>query len=376
MLAVACRRWKTLPVDHAPYAIESGLTLVALVGLLDPPRDEARAAVQTCLSAGIRPVMITGDHPVTARAIARQVGILSDDGKVLTGRDLQVLSDAELRAEVGEIRVYARVDPAQKIRIVTALQNAGEIVAMTGDGVNDAPALARAEIGVAMGKVGTDVAREAASLVLLDDDFATIVAAVREGRRIYDNIRKFVRFVVTCNSAEIWTIFLAPFLGLPLPMMPIQILWMNITRPRTGRGTRGERCHAPAAAAVSRRPVRAWDRISTLRAEGDLRPWLFTIMHNVFATRWRRTKRRADLMPEDAEAEPTVAPNQEANAEIRDVLRGLATLPEEQRQVILLVAVEGFRYEDVADMLGVPIGTIMSRLSSCARPARAVRAGT
>jgi Ca2+-transporting ATPase len=253
VLAVACRRWKTLPVDHAPYAIESGLTLVALVGLLDPPREEARAAVQTCLTAGIRPVMITGDHPVTARAIARQVGILIDNGKVLTGREIQTLSDAELRAAVGEIRVYARVDPAQKIRIVAALQDAGEIVAMTGDGVNDAPALARAEIGVAMGRGGTDVAREAASLVLLDDNFATIVAAVREGRRIYDNIRKFVRFVVTCNSAEIWTIFLAPFLGLPLPMMPIQILWMNlVTDGLPGLALAAE----PAESDVMHRPPR------------------------------------------------------------------------------------------------------------------------
>jgi P-type Ca2+ transporter type 2C len=228
VLAIACRRWDGLPPGSDPEAVERDLTLLGLVGLLDPPREEAKAAVATCRAAGITPVMITGDHPATARAIARQLGILDDARAVLTGRELKALPDAALRERVGEVRVYARVDPAQKIRIVTALQAEGEIVAMTGDGVNDAPALARADIGVAMGKGGTDVAREAASLVLLDDNFATIVTAVREGRRIYDNIRKFIRFVVTCNSAEIWTIFLAPFLGLPVPLLPIQILWINL----------------------------------------------------------------------------------------------------------------------------------------------------
>jgi Ca2+-transporting ATPase len=147
---------------------------------------------------------------------------------VITGTDLTALGETDLRRRVRHTSVYARVDPAQKIRIVTALQANEEIVAMTGDGVNDAPALAHADIGVAMGRIGTDVAREAASMVLLDDNFATIVAAVHEGRRIYDNIRKFVRFVIACNSAEIWTIFLAPFLGLPVPLLPIQILWINL----------------------------------------------------------------------------------------------------------------------------------------------------
>ena len=228
VLAVAYRDWDGLPGERTPDVIERDLTLLALVGLLDPPRDEAKSAIATCRAAGITPVMITGDHPATARAIARQIGLMDDNGAVLTGRDLQTLSDEELQRRVGEVRVYARVDPAQKIRIVAALQATGEIVAMTGDGVNDAPALARAEIGVAMGKVGTDVARESASLVLLDDNFATIVSAVREGRRIYDNIRRFICFVITCNSAEIWTIFLAPFLGMPMPLLPIQILWMNL----------------------------------------------------------------------------------------------------------------------------------------------------
>ncbi|MBS1138527.1 MAG: ATPase, type, partial [Proteobacteria bacterium] len=193
VLAVAFRRWPQRPPAPDPDVIEHDLVLLGLVGLLDPPREEAGAAVAECMSAGITPVMITGDHPVTARAIARRLGI-----------------------------------PEQKIRIVEALQGRGEIVAMTGDGVNDAPALKRADIGVAMGKGGTDVAREASSLVLLDDNFATIVAAVREGRRIYDNIRKFIKYTMTSNSGEIWTIFLAPFLGLPIPLLPIHILWINL----------------------------------------------------------------------------------------------------------------------------------------------------
>lgn len=253
VLAIACRYWDALPAGRDPEAVESALTLLGLVGLLDPPRAEAADAVATCRAAGITPVMITGDHPATARAIARRLGLLDETGTVLTGRELEALSDPALRERVRETRVYARVDPAQKIRIVAALQADGEIVAMTGDGVNDAPALARADIGVAMGRGGTDVARDAASLVLLDDNFATIVTAVREGRRIYDNIRKFIRFVVTCNSAEIWTIFLAPFLGLPVPLLPIQILWINlVTDGLPGLALAAE----PAEPGVMARPPR------------------------------------------------------------------------------------------------------------------------
>ncbi len=228
VLAVTERRWPQPPALAAPEAVESDLTLLGLIGIIDPPRPEAKEAVRLCRSAGITPVMVTGDHRATARAIALRLGIMAADERVITGRELAAMSDEELTAQIASVRVFARVDPAQKIRVVEALQRQGEFVAVTGDGVNDAPALRRADIGVAMGKIGTDVAREVAGLVLLDDNFATIVAAVREGRRIYDNLRKVIKYIMTGNSAEILTIFLAPFLGLPIPLLPIQILWINL----------------------------------------------------------------------------------------------------------------------------------------------------
>lgn len=254
VLAFAYRHWSALPDSEQPAVLECDLVFLGLVGLIDPPRSEAKEAVSLCKSAGITPVMITGDHPATARAIAFQLGILADnDGRVMTGAELANLDDHTFKADVEHVRVYARVDPAQKIKIVRALQDKGEIVAMTGDGVNDAPALKAADIGVAMGKGGTDVAREASRMVLLDDNFATIVHAVRYGRRLYDNVRKFVRYAVTTNSAEVLTIFLAPFLGLPIPLLPTHILWINlVTDGLPALALTAE----PAERGVMRRPPR------------------------------------------------------------------------------------------------------------------------
>lgn len=214
--------------DFTEERIEQGLVFLGLAGMIDPPRSSAIQAIQACRRAGIRTVMITGDHQLTAQAVGKELGILSRGAKVLSGTELDRLSDEELQQEAENVAIYARVSPKHKLRIVRALKRNGHVVAMTGDGVNDAPAVKEADIGIAMGKSGTDVTKEASAMVLADDNFTTIVSAVEEGRAIYDNIRKFIRYLLSCNVGEVLTMFLAVLMGMPLPLLPIQILWMNL----------------------------------------------------------------------------------------------------------------------------------------------------
>lgn len=228
VLAFAGKILDKLPAEADWLGLESDLEYFGKVGMIDPPREEVKTAISECITAGIHPVMITGDHPATARAIAEAVGIWKKGDLVLSGAELGNLSEEAFAEQVEHVSVYARVSPEQKLRIVQTLQRKGHFAAMTGDGVNDAPSLKAANIGVAMGIAGTDVSKEAAHLILLDDNFSTIVRAVKEGRRIYDNIVKFIKYIMTCNGAEIWTIGLAPFLGFPNPLLPIHILWINL----------------------------------------------------------------------------------------------------------------------------------------------------
>lgn len=229
VLAVAYRQITKVEASHVSEDLEKNLVFVGLIGMIDPPRQEVKPAIALCRQAGIRTIMITGDHRNTAVAIAKELQMFKEDkNQALTGNELDALNDAELSEIINRVTVYARVSPAHKLRIVRALKRQGHIVAMTGDGVNDAPAIKEADIGVAMGAGGTDVTKEAASMVLADDNFATIVAAVEEGRGIYDNIRKFIRYLLSCNLGEVLTMFIATIAGLPLPLLPVQILWVNL----------------------------------------------------------------------------------------------------------------------------------------------------
>jgi Ca2+-transporting ATPase len=210
-----------------PSDAERDMVFLGLVGMIDPPRPEAKPAIETCKLAGIRTVMITGDHPLTARAVARELGMLQG-GKVVTGPELSSMADEEFEREVENVEVYARVSPAHKLKVVTALQKRGHVVAMTGDGVNDAPALKKADIGIAMGITGTDVSKEAAAMTLTDDNFASIVAAVEEGRAIFGNIKKYLMYLLSSNIGEICVMAGATLLGLPLPLSAVQILYVNL----------------------------------------------------------------------------------------------------------------------------------------------------
>ncbi len=229
VLSLACRDLPAdEPLDGTPDDRERDLVHVGLAGMIDPPRDEARAAVRTCRSAGIRPVMITGDHPATALAIGRELALVDGVGRAVTGAELDTLSDDALTAAVEEIAVYARVTAEHKLRVVRAWQRRGQVVAMTGDGVNDAPAVKAADIGIAMGITGTDVTKEASDMVLTDDNFASIVTAVEEGRGIYDNIQKFIHYLLSCNAGEVLLMLVAAVAGWPAPLAAIQILWLNL----------------------------------------------------------------------------------------------------------------------------------------------------
>jgi Ca2+-transporting ATPase len=228
VLALAHRESKE-PLDaHSPHTIEKDLTFVGLTGMIDPPRDEVFVAVEKAKTAGITPIMITGDHWMTAMAIAEEIGTFDYGDLAITGEELDRMDEGEFSGKLPNIKVYARVNPAHKLKVVRAWRDRGEIIAMTGDGVNDAPALKEADIGVAMGITGTDVTKEASDMVLTDDNFASIVSAVEEGRGIFDNIRRVVHFLLSCNIGEIITLLIASLSGMPLPLVPVQILWMNL----------------------------------------------------------------------------------------------------------------------------------------------------
>jgi Ca2+-transporting ATPase len=275
VLALAWRPHGSQPHDDGDSSLqEHDLVLSGLVGMIDPPRDEARLAVARCRTAGIRPVMITGDHPATALAIARELGIAAETDRAVSGGDLDALSDSALAREIDTMPVFARVSATHKLRVVRGWQARGDVVAMTGDGVNDAPAVKAADIGIAMGLTGTDVTKEASDMVLTDDNFASIVNAVEEGRGIYDNIQKFIHYLLACNAGEVLLMAVAALAGWPPPLAPIQILWLNLVTdglPALALGL-----EPPEPDIMRRRPrppqepVITWSRGLTILAHGLL----------------------------------------------------------------------------------------------------------
>jgi len=228
VLALAYKKCEAPDTEYEAGVVEKELIFLGLVAMIDPPREEVKKAIQECVTAGIRTVMITGDHKNTAVAIATQLGFFNKDSKARTGEELEQISDEEFSREINRISVYARVSPEHKLRIVHTLRMQGAVVAMTGDGVNDAPAVKEADIGVAMGMTGTDVTKEVSDMIVTDDNFASIVAAVKEGRGIYDNIKKFIHYLLSCNTGEILVMFISSLVALPVPLLPIQILWVNL----------------------------------------------------------------------------------------------------------------------------------------------------
>jgi Ca2+-transporting ATPase len=228
VLCGAFREHDSLPADVTPESIETKMVFAGLVGMIDPPRDEVKGAVEQCHNAGINVKMVTGDHKITASAIAKTLGIMKEGKEALDGNDLNNLSDEELKEKVKTVNVFARVSPEHKVRIVTTVKENNNIVAMTGDGVNDAPSLKKADIGIAMGITGTDVSKEAADMILTDDNFVSIAKAVEQGRTIYSNIRKVTAYLLSCNIGEILIILFAIIFGLPIPLVATQLLFVNL----------------------------------------------------------------------------------------------------------------------------------------------------
>ena len=261
-LRVLALAYRKQPRDDKGSLREENLVFAGLAGMIDPPREEAKEAVRLCNSAGIRPIMITGDHPATAKAIANELGILAEDGQVLVGGDLESLTDEELARQVETTSVYARVSAEHKLRVVKAWQSRGQVVAMTGDGVNDAPAIKAADIGIAMGITGTDVTKEASDMVLTDDNFASIVSAVEEGRGIYDNIQKVLLYLLSCNAGEILLMFVASLLDWPAPLLPVQLLWINLVTD--GMPALALSLEPPEPGVMRRRPRRRNEPILSL----------------------------------------------------------------------------------------------------------------